>query len=457
MLIMKKLLIFFVLMLSVTLGANAQGVKKVVADKIVAQVGDNIILSSDISNTILDYKRNNTPTVPSECDVLEMQLMQKALVLQAEKDSLPISDDDIDARIDNQIRGFIREYGSREVLEEIAGKTIYQIKEDYRPVFREKILADEMREKILENVKISPIEVESYFKNIPQDSLPFFETKIEVGQIIVHPKANKDVEEYVIKQLYAYKKEVESGNKKFEELAKLYSQDPGSRDNGGQYNINRSDKSWDPDFMAAAFKLKDGQISPVVRSKFGFHIIQMVSKNGDDAVIRHILVIPGITDNEIHDGVLRLDSVRNFINNKDISFGEAVNKFSDDDNSKYSGGFLQGRDGSASITYDQITDKDLLLALKDMNPGDISQPQAFLDEKGQRAVRLIYLKSRTSPHRENLKEDYNAIALQALEEKKQKAMQIWFHQHIPTFYLSVDKHYEGCPVLKEWVKYTSNN
>ena len=297
---MKKYLLGITL-LSIHFFSTAQS-KKIVADKIVGQVGDKIVLLSDINNAIADYKRQGQeaqlPPNP-DCAFLEGQLIQKALVLQAEKDSLVVSEDDIEAGLDNQIRGFINAYGSREILEEVAGRTIYQIKEDFRIPFKERKLADQMRGKILESIKISPVETKAYFDKIPKDSLPFYESEIQINQIQSQPKASKEIEEFCIKQLYEYKRQAESGIKKFDQLCKLYSEDPGSKDNGGQYNLNRMSKEFDPTFTSAAFRLKDGQISNVVKTKFGYHLIQMVSRAGDDAVVRHLLKIPQVTDDEI--------------------------------------------------------------------------------------------------------------------------------------------------------------
>jgi peptidyl-prolyl cis-trans isomerase SurA len=334
-LMMKKICTFAFVLISSIAFAQPQ---KVVADKIVAQVGNKIILRSDIFNAINDYKSSgeeaNLPPNP-ECAFLEGQLIQKALVLQAERDSLPVSEDEIDAALDNQIRGFIRKYGSQQILEEVAGKTIYQIKEDFRQVFKERKLADAMRAKITENIKITPNEVKAFYDKIPKDSLSFYESELELLQIIAIPKSNGSVDEYVMKQLYDYKKQIESGTKRFEQLAKLYTDDPGSKETGGQYNINRNDKSWDPTFFATCFKLKEGQISNVIKSKFGYHIIQLVSRSGDDAVVRHILKIPAITDEEIKISINKLDTVKALLVRKDISFGDALNRYSDDENSNF--------------------------------------------------------------------------------------------------------------------------
>ena len=452
---MKKLILFIFLF------ANQQllfaQTKKVIADKIVAQVGDKIILHSDIVNAIADYKRQGAdaqlPPNP-ECAFLEGQLIQKSLVLQAEKDSLPITEEEIDAELDNRIRYFINAYGSKETIEEIYGKSIYQLKDEFRPQIRDKKLADQMRGKIIDVVKITPNEVKIYENKIPKDSLPFYESEIEVSQIVAQPKANKEVEEYVIKQLYDYKRQVESGSKKFESIAKSVTDDPGSKENGGMYNINRNDKNWDPTFFQAIFKLKEGQISPVIKTKYGYHIIQMVSRLGDDAVIRHILRIPPITEDEINISIKKLDTVRNNIMNGKIAFGEAVNKYSDDETAKFNGGTITSKDGSTYITIDEL-DKDLVLAIKDLHVGEYSKPQVY-EDRGVKKVRIVYLKTRTAPHRENIREDYNKIAQRALEDKKQMALDKWFNEHLPQYYIYIDKSFSDCGGIKQWWKNATN-
>ena len=427
--------------------------QRIVVDQIIAKVGDKIILKSDIDNAIADYKRQGQdvqlPPNP-ECAFLEGQLVQKVLVLQANKDSITIGDDEIDNLLDNQIRYFINQYGSQEMLEQIAGKTVYQLKEDLRQPFYERQLADKMRNNLLANVKITPTEVKAFYDKIPKDSLPFFESQLEVAQIVVYPKANKDIEDYISNQLLDMKKQVESGQKKFADLAKVYSQDPGSKDNGGQYSINRNDKQWDPTFLAAAFKLKEGQVSPVVKTKFGLHLIQMVSRAGDDAVVRHILLIPSVTNTEITAAKQKVDSVRSKIIAGTMSFNEAVNKYSEDDVTKYSAGRITSPiDGSPEVTIDQL-DKDLVVNLKTMKVGDITQPVTYTDDRGKTGVRIVYLVHETEPHRMNLKDDYDRVAQQALGEKKQQVLDTWFKQHISDFYIDIDPQYKTCKSLNEW-------
>ncbi|MFN5363651.1 MAG: peptidylprolyl isomerase, partial [Bacteroidota bacterium] len=308
----------------------------------------------------------------------------------------------------------------------------------------------QMQNKIVDGVKITPTEVKAYYSKIPTDSLPFYESEIEVSQIVVYPKANKDVDEYVSRQMYDYKRQIEMGVKKIEQLAKLFSEDPAVKENGGQYVLNRNDKNWDPAFMAASFRLKEGQVSPVVKSKFGLHIIQMISRSGDEAIVRHVLRIPPVTDDEVKEAIVKLDSVRQKLVAKQLSFGEAVSKYSDDENSKFNAGSAaSNRDGSTFVNIDQL-DKDLIKPISVMKPGDYSQPQVYVDERGRKAVRLIYLKNRTQPHRENLKDDYNRVAQRALEDKKNAVLEKWFKEHIPTYYVLIDREFAGCTGLDDW-------
>jgi peptidyl-prolyl cis-trans isomerase SurA len=440
--------------------ANAQGTGKparVVADKIVGIVGDKIILKSDVYNNIEDAKRRGEQ-VPenAECYVMEQVLALKALVLQAEKDSLIVSDDELEALLDNQIRGFIQMYGTKQAVEDIAGRTIYQIKEDFRQSFKERKLAERMRDKIVENVKITPQEVKEYFNKIPVDSLRFYESEIEIGEIIVYPKASRDLELLVIDELNDFKKQVEAGTQKFETLASLYSEDPAVRENKGQYAINRTEKSWDPAFINNAFRLKEKQISPVFKSKFGYHILVMESRAGDDAVVRHILRIPKITQTEIDESTRRLDSVRSKLVSSTITFGDAVARHSEDDNSKYTGGMRQNPNGGTFLTPDML-DKGMVefLSKANLQPGQYSQPTPFKDERDRQGVRIVYLKSRSEPHRENLKDDYDRVANRALEIKKQKVISDWFESRIPTYYLMIDEEFKGCSGLDNWMKYAT--
>jgi peptidyl-prolyl cis-trans isomerase SurA len=438
---MKK---FVILLLLCTTGISLKAqTAKLLADKIVAIVGDKIVLRSDLTNYIDDIKRQGSEVPPNaECVLLEKMMQDKALILQAEKDSIPITDEDIEAELDQRVRYFIMQYGGKEAFEQIAGRTIYQVKEDFRKSIKEGRLAKAMREKIIENVKITPNEVRDYFQRIPKDSLPFYETELVIGQIVVHPKAGRELEKFAQDELADYRKQIEAGQKTFETMARLYSEDPGSKQTGGRYEINKNEKQWDPDFKNAAFRLKEGQISPIIKSKFGYHIIQMISRNGDDAVIRHILRIPQVLEEDIDITKSKLDSIRSKLIAGTISFGEAVDKFSDDQNSKFTAGIITGQGGNY-VTIDEL-DKELVPYLDKLKVGDYSQPMVFKEDQEKIAVRIVNLQSKTEPHRENLRDDYDKIAQRAMAEKKEKLVEKWFAEKLPNFYVMVDKDYQQC-------------
>ncbi|MBK7885106.1 MAG: peptidylprolyl isomerase [Chitinophagaceae bacterium] len=425
--------------------------KPVLADKIVAIVGDKIILKSDIDNSIIEMQRQGME-IPENgrCLTLEQALSIKSLVLQAEKDSIPISDEEIEGDLDNQVRYFISQYGSKEELERVAAKTVYQLKEDFKDGFKDRKLAQAMRNKIVENIKITPNEVKSYFEKIPVDSLPLYESEIEVSQIVSYPKASRDAEEYCIQQLKEYKEQVETGKKDFKTLASIYTEDPGSKQSGGEYEINRNQKDLDPIWLSKAFTLKEGQISSPFKTRCGYHILQLVSRTGDDAVVRHILKVPQVTLVEINEGKQKLDSVRAKLIAGTIQFGEAVNKYSDDEASKFNAGQVQGRDGSSFITIDEL-DKNMVTMLKDLQVGQFSQPTEFAEEGKPRGIRIIYLKSKAEPHRENLKDDYNKIAQRALEEKKTVALENWFNTKVASYYIMIDDEFRQCAEMQRWV------
>lgn len=436
----------------------AQG-KKVVADKIIATIGDKIILKSDIDNSIHDMERQNMEVPPNaDCLLLEQAMGLKALVVQAERDSIPVDETDVEATMDNRIRYMISQYGSKEILEQIAGKSVFQFKEDFKPIIRDQKLAEGERNKIVENVRITPIEVQAYFDSIPKDKLAFYESELEIGEIVLYPKPSRDLETYAMDQLKDYKKQAEDGTRKFETLASLFTDDPGSKQTGGLYELNRNDKQWDPIFLAKAFTLKDGQISNVFKGKHGYHIIQMVSRRGDDVTIRHILKIPQVSSIEVNLAIEKLDSVRNLLVAGKIQFGEAVDKYSEDENSKFTGGRIPAQDGGTNVTIDQL-DKDLVLKLNTLKVGEYSKPAEFTDFQGNKGVRIVNIITKTEPHRENMKEDYDKIAQRALEEKKSEVLESWFQKSIPTFYIKIAPEYQKCPEMDKWnpVQMTAGN
>jgi peptidyl-prolyl cis-trans isomerase SurA len=424
--------------------------QKIVADKIVGVVGDRIILQSDLKNAIADAARQGG-TIPenAECIILEQAMVSKLLMLQAIKDSLPVTDEEVEADLDLRVREFVRAYGTQEELERIAGKSIYQIKDDARESIKEGKLAQAMQRKIVDNVRITPTEVKAYFDKVPVDSLPFFESELEIGQIIVYPKPSRDLELYIINELNTYKTQLESKVTTFEQLAKRVSEGEDEKIRGREFEINRTAGQFDPAFLSAAFRLKDGQISAPFKSKFGYHIIEMVQRTGDNAVVRHILKRPPVTDAEITASISKLDSVRSKLIAGTMDFNTAAGRYSEDDAAKFAGAFITSRDGDSYLTIDEL-DKDIVTVLDKLKVGEFSQPTPFVNERGDKGVRILYLKSRSEPHRMNLRDDYNKISGAALEEKKAIASDKWLSTRIATYYVMVDPSVAACPQLQKW-------
>jgi peptidyl-prolyl cis-trans isomerase SurA len=226
---MKKQIIFYILVLTGTI-CFAQS-QKIVADKIVGIVGDKIILHSDIQNALSDIIRQGGTVPPNaDCQILEQALMSKLLMLQAQKDSLPVTDEEVEAELDQRVRYYIGQYGTQAALEQVAGKTIYQIKDDARESVKENKLAQAEQKKIVENIHVTPAEVKVFFERIPKDSLPFFEMQLEIGQIVVYPKASRDLEKYIVDELTNYRKQIDAKIITFAQAAQKYSEDPGSKD-----------------------------------------------------------------------------------------------------------------------------------------------------------------------------------------------------------------------------------
>lgn len=427
--------------------------KKVVADKITAVVGDRIILYSDIQNSLLDIVRQGGE-IPENgpCLLTEQAVVSKILMLQAEKDSLPVTDDDVEAELEQKVRYYVNQLGSVSALEEMAGKSVYQIKDDARASVKEQKLAAAMQRKIVDNIRITPTEVRAFFEKIPKDSLPFYESELEICQIIVYPKPSREIEQYVIGEMYNYKRQLEAKTSDFCNLARQVSDDPGSKDRCGQYEINRNEKNWDPVFLSTAFRLKEGEISAPVKSKFGYHLIQMVKRNGDDAVVRHILRMPPITDEEIKQAKVKLDSVRTKIINGTLGFNAAASRYSDDEAAKFVGPCITDREGSTFVTIDQL-DKEMVKMLDKLKIGEISQPVPFEGEQGKKGVRIVFLKSRSEPHRMNMQDDYSKISQFALEEKKGLAMEKWLREKIRNYYIMIDKDaLEECTMLSKFTQ-----
>jgi peptidyl-prolyl cis-trans isomerase SurA len=422
-----------------------------VADKIIAIVSDKIILRSEVEVAFGELKNENPEASETEkCAILEQYVTQKMLVGQAERDSIIVTDEEVEGAIDNRIRYFVDRFGSEQRVEEMAGKSIYQLKEEYRSTFKDNLTAQRVQQSLIGNVKITPQEVTAFYNKIPKDSLPFYPTTVEVGQIVFRPDINAEVEEYAISNLNTIRKEVTTGKLAFDVAAGIHSQDPGSKDNGGELGIVGRDDLV-PEFAAAAFRLQNGEVSPVVKTKFGYHIIQMMNRQGEKAKLRHILIKPLITNDMVTLASKKADSVRAILMAGNMQFSAAVGKFSADDATKMSGGiFTNPQTASTFLTMEEL-EPEIALAVQEMKVGEYSQPQEYKDAQSEdRLVRILYLRNRTEPHKANLRDDYGKIQQVALTEKQNKYLFDYISEKTPTFFIKIDEEYLTCPSLEKW-------
>jgi peptidyl-prolyl cis-trans isomerase SurA len=431
--------IVITLLFTTVIAANAQS-KKVVADKIIAVVGDKIILQSDIKNSIASA-RSEGLVVPddADCTWIEEAMTRKILLLQAQKNSVQIADEEVEAQLDQRIRYYIKLLRGVKELEDYAGKPVYQIKEEAREPVTENMLIDAMQRKLINGVKITPAEVTTFFNRLPKDSLPFIESKFEVGQITVIPKASADMEQYIISELNNYKKQIANKMSGFEQLARLYSEHADSKESGGNYRLHRNDKTWNSAFVAAAFRLKNGEISDVIRTDNSqYYLVQMLEKQGDDADIRLILRTPPVTVMEVAQAKNRLDTIRSKVIAGVIGFNEAAAKYSESQYEKFTGPFLLNRNGSPYVTI-QDMDDEMVVQVGKMKVDEISEPIPVTTGENKKAVRIIYLKSRSAPHRMNLKDDYAEIAQAALDDKRQQVLTNWIQSKKNVYAITIDE------------------
>lgn len=440
-----KLLVLLMAVTSISAIAQVQ-----VADKIVGVVGNKIVLKSDVDQMFDQEKQSNPDFADSNrCYILYNLLAQQILVEQAGRDSVIVSDEEVENILDNKVRNWLQQYGSREAFEAASGgRTIYQIKDDYRSFFKDKTVAEKMQAQIMENVKITPQEIEKFFKDLGTDSLPPFPATLEMGQIVIKPKVDTEVEKLAKEKLENIRKDIVENGKSFELMAGIYSMD-GTKDNGGEMEIKR--KEVDAQFASAAWRLQPGEISPVVKSKFGYHIIQMIQRMGEDAKVRHIIIVPEVTTSDLQIGLKKLDSVRADLVSGKLTFAEAVGKYSTDEQSKMTGGMVYDNMGNSTLHIDAL-DAEMAKAVGEMKVGEYSQPQIFMENPatGSRATRILFLRNRTDPHILNMKDDYAIIQQKALQLKQVNYLDKWIAERISTYYIKIDPEYESCNMLKSW-------
>ena len=418
-------------------------------DKIEAIIGDEILLSSDIETQYQQYlAQGYTNRELIRCSVVEDLLYQKILIHQAKLDSLEISDKEIDSELDKRIRYFVSQIGSKEKLEEFYGKSIIEIKTEFRTLIKEQLLSQRMQGDITAGVKVTPFEVKEYFKNLSKDSLPIIEAEVEIAQIVLKPKISDEEKERVINNLNTFKERVQKGED-FKVLATLYSDDPVSAKNGGELGfVGRGNLV--PVFESAAYKLKGDELSNVIESEFGYHIIQLIERRGEQINVRHILLKPKVSSVQLLAVKIKMDSISELINQDKITFEEAVLKFSDDESRNNEGLLINPASGSSMFVMQDL-DRSLYFIIEKMEEGEISAPFTMESLEGSQAYSLLKLRKNTRAHTANLTDDYDKIQNAALAEKKQVTIDKWLKEKIIKNYIKIGNNLKDCKFEHQWV------
>ncbi|MEY4930867.1 MAG: hypothetical protein RI909_1591, partial [Bacteroidota bacterium] len=381
----------------------------------------------------------------ARCELYNRLILNKLMVAKAEIDSVIVTDIEVDQNTEQRMQMILQSSGnSPEQLERTYGKTLEQIKLELRDQIREQLLSREMTSRITKDISVTPAEIRRFFNKIPADSLPFYSSDVEVAQIVRVAKVSNSQKEEAKNKLTALRERILNGEN-FNQLAMKNSEDPSAQYNGGEMGyVGRG--AMVPQFEAMAFKLKVGEISQPFESPFGFHILQLIDRRGNEYNSRHILIsaVPSALD--IANAEKYLDSLRTMILRDSIKFEKAAKEYSDDDRTKDGGGFFLDEDGGTKISMRDI-DPVIYLNIDTMKVGNISKPLIYRTDDGKDAVRILYFKNKLAPHQANLKDDWSRIQSAALAEKKDNALEKWFSKARQDVFINIDPAFSGCKIL----------
>jgi peptidyl-prolyl cis-trans isomerase SurA len=418
-------------------------------DKIIAKVDNQIILQSELEQAYLQFlsQQQGRPPADMKCKVLETLIINKLMLAKAEIDSVTVDRETVNSELDRRMSHFVAQVGGDpKKLEEYYGKTVDELKVELRKLVREQMIIQKMQDNITNKIKVTPAEVRKFFNEIPKDSLPYFSTEAEVGQIVKIPEITKE-QKLIAKETAERIRERIIAGEDFCNLAKNHSEDVGSANLCGEIGwFQKGDLV--TSYEAAALALKPGEISPATESEYGYHIIQLIERRGNEFNSRHILIKPNTSEKDIKSAYKFLDSLRNKILKDSITFEKAANKFSDDKETAANGGiFIDPASGDTRIPLENM-DPAMFFIIDTMKVGQISSPMIFrLEDNETEAVRIIYYKSKIPPHQASLKIDYQKIYKAALTEKKNNAVNEWFDKTKNEVYIDIDAEFSNCDIL----------
>lgn len=446
---MRKLQIVILLFIQISINTlNAQTGKMI--DKVIGIVDDKIILYSDIENQmeLLGVKPEEKNLV--RCDFFDQMLVNRLLVAQAIHDSIPVGDDEVEDELGRKINYYINMAGSQEAFEAYYQKSVDQLKDEFREDIKDQLLAQRMRQKIVGELQVTPSEVRDFFNSIPKDSLPYINTEYEVSQIVVKAQISEEQKQYAYNKLKGLRERI-VGGEDFSTMAILYSEDPGSAENGGELGMAPRG-SFVKEFEAAAYKLKKDEISEIVETEYGFHILQLIERRGDYINIRHILIQPKSLSADLLVSKHILDSVRTkLLTDTTYSFLKAVKSVSEDEYTKNAGGRMINPQTGGTLIEAGDMDPNVLFIIDTMKIGSISMPVLY-EEGSTKAYRILRLDSKTPPHIGSLEEDYDKFQNAAKANKQNEVINDWIKKNARKSYILIAPEYQNCTNLQTWIQ-----
>eukprot|EP01029_Cantina_marsupialis_P024233 TRINITY_DN617_c1_g1_i6.p2 TRINITY_DN617_c1_g1~~TRINITY_DN617_c1_g1_i6.p2 ORF type:complete len:452 (+),score=58.00 TRINITY_DN617_c1_g1_i6:1197-2552(+) len=424
-----------------------------VVDKIIAVVGNQVVLKSDVENQFLSLQAQGYTSGSSDlkAEIFEDLLIQKLMIAQAQIDSIEVTEQEVENELEQKMQMFIQRIGSKEKLEQYFNKSILEMKNDLRDKTRDDKIQKKMQAEITKNIRITPAEVREYYNNIPSDSLPMIPGEIQVQQIVKYPKITEDEKDRIRNKLRGFRDRVAKGEN-FATLAVLYSEDPGSARQGGELGYTPR-ANLVPEFANVAFNLKPGKVSKIVESEFGFHIIQFIDRKGERINVRHILLKPKIKEEKRDLAVSRLDSIADMIRNEKLAFDEAALYFSEDKDTRNNGGLIVNPyTASSSFEKDNLP-PGIAKQVNNLKVNEISDPFLDVTERGIEEYKIIKIKSETNPHKANLSDDWSQFENMLTSKKQQKILSKWIKEKQKHTYVHIDDSYKNSKFrFKDWIK-----
>ena len=430
--------------LAIFAGQGAAGQQ--VVESVVAVVGNEVVYLSEIEGQVVQLKaeRDPTPVEQLRCRIFEDQLIQKLFLDQARIDSIEVSPESVESDLNGRLTEYIRRAGSEQALESYFNKSMTEIRKDLREMLTNQYIVQETQGTIAQDITVTPDEVKKYFSSIPRDSLPLMPRKVQLSMISVEPPDMEASKAEVRQRLLDLRSRIINGDS-FSTLAVLYSEDPGSAARGGELGFNTRGELAKP-YAEAAWSLKQGVVSKIVETEFGFHIIQLVERKGDMVNSRHILMKPKLTQEQTEWSILKLDSIAALVRTDSLTFAHAAMRYSSDKATRANGGKMVSQNPSERVnwlTLDELS-REVNLVVRNMKLGEISEPFRTTDAKGNNIYCIVRLDEEIPAHNVNMKDDYNFLAEAALRDKQGRMYEEWIREKIRRTYIRISDDFKGC-------------